>query len=116
MTSSVLRKTKFLKQFDIWDNYTWWKGPQPNLPWISKGKEGLLITSREDVGGSIISNNSLYRPSEWIHNEKTNPGIIWYWLNENDCNSNYKPGQLFLFAQLYTCLQFQNLIIKLQIF
>ncbi|XP_047127009.1 uncharacterized protein LOC101234350 [Hydra vulgaris] len=108
LTSSISQKTKFLKQFDTWDNHTWWKGPQSFLPWITKGQKGLLVTSRQDVGGSIISNDSLYYPSEWIHNEKINPGVIWYWLNENDCNSNYKPvdGQLSPWSSWSTCSSF----------
>ena len=85
-----------IKQFDSWDNGSWWIGAYPCLPYLSTDskKNGLLITSTADYGGVIISRNANDLPARWIYYQNDNPGVIWYWLNENDCDSNYKPGIL----------------------
>nr|XP_047135037.1 uncharacterized protein LOC100199215 isoform X2 [Hydra vulgaris] len=103
--------TKIIKQFDSWDNGSWWQGPYPCLPYLSTDatKDGLLITGTADYGGAIISKNPKgFIPSRWIVNLNDNPGVIWYWLNENDCDSNYKPinGGLSPWSEWTSCSVF----------
>jgi len=85
-----------LKQFDEWDKL-WWSGVQDVMPWLGDPTHGraLLTTSGYDnyyESGVICANESpLYnKPARWIFYEMTRPGKIWYWINENDCDSDYK--------------------------
>ncbi|XP_065647462.1 uncharacterized protein LOC100205261 isoform X2 [Hydra vulgaris] len=102
--------TKITNQFDSWDNGSWWQGPYPCLPFLSTDttKDGLLITSTAEYGGVIISKNPKNLPSSWILNANNNPGVIWYWLNENDCDSTYKPinGGLSPWSEWSSCSVF----------
>ncbi|XP_047135033.1 uncharacterized protein LOC100209306 isoform X2 [Hydra vulgaris] len=102
--------TKIINQFDSWDNGSWWQGPYPCLPFLSTDttKDGLLITSTAEYGGVIISKNPKGLPSSWILNKNNNPGVIWYWLNENDCGSNYTPinGGLSPWSEWTSCSVF----------
>ena len=34
----------------------------------------------KESGGSI--------PAKWIYPQMQSPGVIWYWVNENDCSDD----------------------------
>jgi len=42
-------------------------------------------------------------PAKWMYNEMASPGVIWYWVNENDCYSDYKKSEC-------PCVFFLNLL------
>ena len=56
----------------------------------------MLTTARHDdyfESGTICAGESKgYRPARWV-NTNWNPGRIWYWLNENDCDRDYEKGK-----------------------
>ena len=55
----------------------------------------LLTTSsnpKGGVGGICAADSGEYVPARWV-NGNGSPGKIWYWLNENDCDSDYKKGE-----------------------
>nr|XP_047134262.1 uncharacterized protein LOC100206071 [Hydra vulgaris] len=91
--STSCQKTRITTQFDLWDNTSWWIGPYSCLPFFSNSDKGngLLITSTVDYGGVIISRNQSELPARWIYSRNDYPTVIWYWLNENDCDGSYKP-------------------------
>ena len=70
------------------------------MPYIATGRtdRALLTTAHYTFyyeWGSIVANNSdNYVPAKWITPQKESPGVIWYWINENDCNAEYKPGKV----------------------
>ena len=86
------------RKFDDW-KFSWWKSLNKRMPWFdAKGteKKALLTTSSSTTyypSGSIIWGGSDRYPSDWIgYGGMKNPGVIWYWLNEDDCDEERKPG------------------------
>ena len=86
------------RKFDDW-KFSWWKSLNKRMPWFdAKGteKKALLTTSSSTTyypSGSIIWGGSDRYPSDWIgYGGMQNPGVIWYWLNEDDCDEERKPG------------------------
>ena len=66
-----------------------------NIGRISKGRAMLTTAKNDDYfeSGTICAGDSKgYRPARWV-NTNSSPGRIWYWLNENDCDSDYKKGR-----------------------
>ncbi len=64
------------------------------MPWLGK-KAGILTTSGSSDSwwfGTIISDNLQYQPAPWLYTQLKNPGLIWYWLNEDDCSPDRKKG------------------------
>ena len=101
-TSPNLYEVTLVKQFGVWEyEKYWYKNPRQRMPYRASGntKRALLTTAHYTYyseWGSIVANNSDdYVPAMWITPEKESPGVIWYWLNENDCDADYKPGSLF---------------------
>jgi len=84
-----------IKQFDEWEK-TWYSSVKDDMPWLGNPSHGraLLTTSGSDdsnEAGTICAADSQGNdPAKWITSEMSNPGNIWYWLNENDCNNDYK--------------------------
>lgn len=72
------------------------------MPYIATGRtdRALLTTAHYTFyyeWGSIVANNSdHYVPAKWITPQKESPGVIWYWINENDCDAGYKPGNIIV--------------------
>ena len=65
---------------------------------ISKGQAFLTTAKHDDYyeSGTIRAGHSKgYRPARWV-DTNSSPGRIWYWLNENDCDSDYKKGRNML--------------------
>ena len=45
-------------------------------------------------GGSIIWGGTDRWPADWIlDSNMRDPGVIWYWVNEDDCDDDRKPGK-----------------------
>ena len=89
---------KLLKQFDTWKSDSRLYTVKSRVPWLG-GKKGLLTTSEnseDEWWGTIISDNLDYNPAPWIDPEMRQPGIIWYWINEDDCGQDRKPGKILL--------------------
>ena len=87
-------KVKLLKQFDVWKYNVYYRSVCNRMPWLG-GRSGILTTSgRADRSwwGTIISDNLLYKPAPWINTPMANPGIIWYWINEDDCGPDRTTG------------------------
>ena len=67
------------------------------MPWLG-GRKGILTTSgTSDYAwwGTIISDNMEYKPAPWIYNQMREPGVIWYWINEDDCSPDRGPGKSY---------------------
>lgn len=85
------------RKFDNWE-YSWWNSLNKRMPWFdAKGTHNmaLLTTSYSPThypSGSIIWGGPDRFPSDWIWaGGMRNPGVIWYWLNEDDCDEDRKP-------------------------
>ena len=77
----------------------------PYLGREEKHKALLTTASHDDYTewGSIIANNSDGKiPAKWIYSEMQSPGVIWYWVNENDCSEDYKESKYKYLG--YICL------------
>jgi hypothetical protein len=64
------------------------------MPWLGK-RIGLLTTSTNCdyyEWGTVISSKITNNPAPWINNLMVNPGVIWYWVNEDDCEPKRKQG------------------------
>lgn len=64
------------------------------MPWLGQKKGILTTSSSSDYAwwGTIIADNNEYQPAPWISGSMSNPGVIWYWINEDDCDSDRKAG------------------------
>lgn len=83
-------KVTLLKQFDTWRYNIWYQTVNNRMPWLG-GNMGILTTSSTADSywwGTIISNTLEYKPAPWISGQMKNPGKIWYWINEDDCDAN----------------------------
>ena len=70
------------------------------MPWFdAKGthNKALLTTSSSPTyypSGSIIWGGTDRYPADWIWEDgMRDPGVIWYWVNEDDCDEDRKPGK-----------------------
>ena len=95
-------KVNLTRKFDDW-KFSWWNSLNKRMPWFdAKGTENkaLLTTSSSTTyypSGSIIWGGLDRYPSDWISAKgMRNPGVIWYWLNEDDCDKERKPGSKFI--------------------
>ena len=66
------------------------------MPWLGR-TFGLLTTAT--VGdwyprGTIITDRAEGKPASWIYPGMFDPGVIWYWINEDDCDQDRTPGEL----------------------
>ena len=71
---------------------------------ISKGRAMLTTAANDDYYESetICARDSKgSRPARWV-STNSSPGRIWYWLNENDCDSDYKKGRNMFITSLLT--------------
>lgn len=82
-----------MKKFDLWD-YNWQNSLEKRMPWLGK-RWGLLTTSTHSdyqEWGTVIFEKNTNNPAPWTY-AMVNPGLIWYWLNEDDCGEGQKPGR-----------------------
>ena len=94
--SNKQTEVKLLKQFDTWKSDSRFFTVKSRMPWLGE-KKGLLTTSEDAENswwGTIISDNLFYNPAPWIDPQMRQPGIIWYWINEDDCGLDRKPGNV----------------------
>ncbi|XP_065054894.1 uncharacterized protein LOC135683537 isoform X1 [Rhopilema esculentum] len=92
-TTHKQEKVKLLKQFDVWDYNVYYKSVNNRMPWLG-ARKGILTTSGSADWywwGTIISDNLEYKPAPWISSQMKNPGVIWYWVNEDDCDPDRMP-------------------------
>ena len=104
-TSSRLQDVTLIKKFSDWKyEINWYSNPRKRFPYLGRASSGkaLLTTATHDdytEYGTIIANTSEGRiPAKWMRNKMQSPGVVWYWLNENDCNLDYGKG---LFCIIY---------------
>lgn len=97
-TNDKQTNVQLLRKFNNWE-YSWWKSLNKRMPWFdSKGthKKALLTTSTSPTyypSGSIIWGGTDRHPADWIWDGgMRDPGVIWYWVNEDDCDQDRKPG------------------------
>eukprot|EP00794_Sanderia_malayensis_P020639 gene20639-22674_t len=91
--SALQEKVSLITQFDKWSYNVWYRSVCNRMPWLG-AKKGILTTSgTSDYAwwGTIIADNKEYNPAPWISGEMSNPGVIWYWVNEDDCSADRKP-------------------------
>ncbi|KAK3716434.1 hypothetical protein QZH41_016845, partial [Actinostola sp. cb2023] len=110
-TSTGQTQVTLLKKFDNW-NWSWWKSVQNRMPWFDahgKLNKALLTTSSRTTNspsGSIIWGDTEYRPAYWMrYGGMIHPGVIWYWVNEDDCDTDRKPvhGGLSVWSDWEKC-------------
>ena len=83
-----------VKRFNQWE-YNWQNSLEKRMPWLG-AKQSLLTTStHSDYSdwGSIISEKMSNNPAPWIYGVMANPGVIWYWVNEDDCDQSRNAGE-----------------------
>ncbi|XP_073247149.1 uncharacterized protein [Porites lutea] len=110
-TNDKQTNVQLLRKFNNWE-YSWWKSLNKRMPWFdSKGthKKALLTTSTSPTyypSGSIIWGGTDRYPADWIWDGgMRDPGVIWYWVNEDDCDQDRKPvhGGLTEWSQWERC-------------
>lgn len=67
------------------------------MPYITPDAKRTLLTTAEypdnSAWGTIVSTDAEENnPSKWIYRGMKNPGSIWYWVNENNCDKRYVKG------------------------
>ncbi|KAK3698442.1 hypothetical protein QZH41_010011 [Actinostola sp. cb2023] len=97
-TSTGQTQVTLLKKFDNW-SWSWWQSVQNRMPWFDahgKSNKALLTTASRTTNwpsGSIIWGDTEYHPAYWMrYGGMSHPGVIWYWVNEDDCDTDRKPG------------------------
>ena len=101
-TNNKQTNVQLIRKFDHWE-YSWWKSLNPRMPWFDAkgtGRMALLTTSGSPTyypSGSILWAGTDRHPADWILDYgMRDPGVIWYWVNEDDCDEDRKPGRMFL--------------------
>jgi len=96
-TNDKQTKVNLIRKFSKWE-YSWWKSLNKRMPWFdAKGthNKALLTTSSSPThypSGSIIWGGTDRHPADWIWDGgMRDPGVIWYWVNEDDCDEDRKP-------------------------
>ena len=106
-TNNQQTSVNLTRKFNSWE-YSWHAALEQRMPWFdAKGTHtnyALLTTSSSPTyypAGSIIWAGTDRHPAYWIYNKMQDPGVIWYWVNEDDCDEDRKPGQ-YSFAFAFT--------------
>ena len=99
-TNDKQTNVQLIRKFDDWE-YSWYKSLNQRMPWFDAkgtGRMALLTTSSSPThnpSGSIIWAGTDRYPADWISAVgMRNPGVIWYWVNEYDCDEDRKPGRM----------------------
>ena len=97
-TNSHQTNVQLIRKFNNWE-YSWWKSLNPRMPWFDATgthNMALLTTSSSPTSypsGSIIWGGVDRHPADWIWDGgMRDPGVIWYWVNEDDCDADRKSG------------------------
>ena len=100
-TNDKQTNVQLIRKFDDWE-YSWWSSLNQRMPWFDAkgtGTKALLTTSSSPTNypsGSIIWAGTDRHPADWISAVgMRDPGVIWYWVNEDDCDEDRKPGRMF---------------------
>ena len=100
-TNDQQTNVQLIRKFDDWE-YSWWNSLNQRMPWFDAkgtGTKALLTTSSSPTSypsGSIIWAGTDRHPADWISAVgMRDPGVIWYWVNEDDCHEDRKPGRMF---------------------
>lgn len=95
-TNSHQTNVQLIRKFNNWE-YSWWKSLNPRMPWFDATgthSMALLTTSSSPTSypsGSIIWGGVDRHPADWIWDGgMRDPGVIWYWVNEDDCDADRK--------------------------
>ena len=82
-----------VKKFNDW-RYDWRDSLEKRMPWLGARQSLLTTLTHSDYSdwGSIISEKKSNNPAPWIYGSMPNPGVIWYWINEDDCDAIRNPG------------------------
>ena len=82
-----------VKKFNDW-RYDWRDSLEKRMPWLGARQSLLTTSTHSDYSdwGSIISEKKSNNPAPWIYGSMPNPGVIWYWINEDDCDASRNPG------------------------
>lgn len=81
-----------VKRYNVW-RYNWQDSLEKRMPWLG-ARSGLLTTSTHSdysEWGTIISEKKSNNPAPWIYGVMTNPGLIWYWMNEGKIDKKPTP-------------------------
>ncbi|KAJ7386461.1 metalloendopeptidase [Desmophyllum pertusum] len=96
-TNNQQTSVTLTRKFNSWE-YSWYGALEQRMPWFdAKGTHttgALLTTSSSPTyypAGSIIWAGTDRHPADWIWNKMRDPGVIWYWVNEDDCDEDRKP-------------------------
>ncbi|XP_074614387.1 uncharacterized protein LOC141874129 [Acropora palmata] len=110
-TNNKQTNVQLIRKFDHWE-YSWWKSLNPRMPWFDAkgtGRMALLTTSDSPTyypSGSILWAGTDRHPADWILDYgMRDPGVIWYWVNEDDCDEDRKPvnGKLSQWSDWTRC-------------
>ena len=99
--TNKLQNVELLKKFGKW-NYEKdsWSNPRKRMPYLGRPEKNkaLLTTATHDdytEWGTIVAGKSDNKiPAKWMYPTMESPGVIWYWINENDCNADYKKSKI----------------------
>ena len=99
-TNNRQTQVTLLKKFNAWE-FVWYRGMSRRMPWFDKygtHHRALLTTTWNPNNGyetgSVIFGNMAHNPAKWMYyGGMLNPGTIWYWVNEDDCDIDRKPGK-----------------------
>ena len=82
-----------VKKFNDW-RYDWRDSLEKRMPWLGARQSLLTTSTHSDYSdwGSIISEKKSSNPAPWIYGSMPSPGVIWYWINEDDCDASRNPG------------------------
>ncbi|KAJ7312351.1 hypothetical protein OS493_039749 [Desmophyllum pertusum] len=80
------------KRFNQWQ-YNWENSLEQRMPWLGARQSLLTTSTHSDYSdwGSIISEKKSNNPAPWIYGPMANPCVIWYWVNEDDCDPSRNP-------------------------
>ena len=83
-----------MKRFNQW-RYNWEDSLEKRMPWLGARQSLLTTSTHSDYSdwGSIISEKTSNNPAPWIYGAMANPGVIWYWVNEDDCDQSRNAGE-----------------------
>lgn len=85
-------KVRLIKRFDDWKSGR--DTVQNRMAYLGSS-DSLLTTNDYSSGhgtGTIISDNVDLKPAYWIYPEMYEPGVIWYWMNEDDCDQSRRSS------------------------
>ena len=99
-TNNQQTNVQLIRKFNDWE-FSWSNSLNMRMPWFDATgthNKALLTTSGSPTyypSGSIIWGGTDRHPADWISTGgMRSPGVIWYWVNEDDCDADRKPGKM----------------------